>query len=686
MTVLLSGDTITLSGTATDADAVAQFTSIAGCSAVAESGRTRLVIPYKLSIVGTLTNSSAIAFTFSRAGTPTNEVVIQAGGRWNYKEARTVNGLTDWRIMPPIIFTQTVNNGYNGQSSNLIYVNGGIIDHAKVEHQGNGGQYYNGGTVIYRDVVINAEGLALVNDNQITTQSGNPTIDIIGLEVRGASMFFKGANIVNFKAYKPKFVSRGYGGGFGEQTTLQDFDSNGATFDLSIYAGGANSLLTSNNGVKGGGVTCGAWNSPSNNGTLPNEYRCTADLLLTGINEVGAAVVFKAYHLDNNTNAPVGAGVTGTNYVLSKAYNVTASVAGVATLNMLLGAGLNDNAMVRRSATQTDDLYAFKCFSYLSSPTTSALINLAGAGVKAATVVQLKDASVSQLVKATVDAYTTIDTLDQFYDRAKSFLFDNFAGETAALLLASGTTLNAGAKNIVVDASASVAFAYISGTNTITIKASTLAGGTKFKAIATTGSFTLLNGAVMSNVTVTGNVNQANPTSLSGVTVSGTLTYNTATTQSITYTNSNIGTVANSGVGIITILQSGTVVVGDYSNAQINFLDSLLTAQGVDSVTLYSSQANANSNTSPGPVVTSSLSFKFGSSVTGLVMSGTLYVRAVIGTQTILSNLAIVKGVNLLDLGVPGQIAALTSKTLTLAQIESSQVLALKSDVWGAAQ
>ena len=67
-------------------------------------------------------------------------------------------------------------------------------------------------------------------------------------------------------------------------------------------------------------------------------------------------------------------------------------------------------------------------------------------------------------------------------------------------------------------------------------------------------------------------------------------------------------------------------------------------------------------------------------------MSGTLYARAVIGTQTILSSVAIVKGVNLLDLGVSGQIAALTSKTLTLTQIEASQVLALKSDVWGAAQ
>jgi hypothetical protein len=209
-----------------------------------------------------------------------------------------------------------------------------------------------------------------------------------------------------------------------------------------------------------------------------------------------------------------------------------------------------------------------------------------------------------------------------------------------------------------------------------------LSGGTKFKSLGSVGI--TITGAGLSGITITGNVTQTAPSSLSGVTVTGTLTYNTATTQTITYTNSNIGTVANSGVGIITILQSGTVVVGDYSNAQINFLDSTLTVSGVDSITLYSSQANANTNTSPGPVVTSSLAFKLGSTVTGVVMSGTLYVRATIGAQTILSTVVIVKGANVLDLGVSSQIAALTAKTLTLPQIEASQVLALKADVWGA--
>lgn len=129
----------------------------------------------------------------------------------------------------------------------------------------------------------------------------------------------------------------------------------------------------------------------------------------------------------------------------------------------------------------------------------------------------------------------------------------------------------------------------------------------------------------------------------------------------------------------------GSVFGTVYGAAQSSTLDSSLSVSNVDRLIIYGSAANADTNTNPGPAVTSSLSFAFGSTVSGVVMGGTLYVRAVIGAQTILTSLAIVQGANVLDLGVLGQLAALTAKTLTLAQIEASRVLALKADVWGAA-
>ena len=549
MTFAFAGDTITQSGTETDATTISGLLAIAGVTSIAESGRTRLVIPFKLSITGTMTNTSAVAFTFSRAGTPANEVTITATGRWNYKESRTVNGLTDWRIMPPMIFTQTASAAFNGQGANIIYVNGGIQDFAKVEVIGNGGHYWNGGTIILRDVTYNAEGNALVNDNQITTQSGNPTLDIDGFEFRGTSLFLQNFVSTQLKRLQPKFAIRGFGSGFGLTKVLEDYDGKGTGFDLSIYAAGQNSLIRANNPVKGGGVTCGPWNSPNNNN---NEYQVTSDLQLVGVNDVAAAVLFKAYHLDNNTGAPVGIGKSATNYTLRKAYNLLSSAGGVATLNVLLAAGLNDNAMVRRAAVQTGDLYAFTCFSYLSEPTVTTPINLAGAGIKLATVVQLRDFSVSQTVKATVDAYTVIDTLDKLYDRAKSFLFDNFDGQTATLLAGNGTIIDAGVINIVVNPAAATAFAYNAGTNTITIKATTLTAGTKFKTLSTTGTVTV-TGQALSGIGIIGSVAQATPTDLSNVTITGTLTYTTAVVTPVTFTSTTTGTVINSGTAVIPI-------------------------------------------------------------------------------------------------------------------------------------
>lgn len=861
MTVALAGNLITQSGTDTDASIQSALLAIAGVTSITESaGCVRLIIPFRFLVSGTLTTTSLTAFTFSRAGNPTNEVVIGNGttGRWNYKESRTVNGVTDWRVMPPMIFTQTVTAGYNGENANIIYQNGGIQDFAGLEIRGNGGHYWRGGQVIYRDVFINAEGLPLVNDSQLTTQAGNPSLDIDGLQYRGASVFLRDFTTVQLNRLQPKFAARGFGSGFGLTKVLQDFDGKGTGFDLSIYNGG---LIRSNNGVKGGGVTCGPWNSPANNN---NEYQCTADLLLTGINEVGAVVLFKTYHLDNNAGAPVGAGISATNYTLRKTYNVLSSAGGVATLNVLLGAGLNDNAMVRRSVVQTGDLYTFTCFSYLSQPTVTAAINLAGAGTKLATVVQLRDQAVSQTIKATVDAYTVIDTLDKLYDRAKSFSFDTFAGESATLFAANGTTLDAGSRNITIDNSALSVFALVG--NTITIKATTFTGGAKFKSLATTGTVTVTNGSNITGITIAASVVQPTPSELTSVIITGTLAYNTTTVTPVTFTNTNTGTVSNIGTAIIPIkrvnstLTTGvnitsytptlvnysllggrfrllnnagveqlnilvdgslelpadatgtwTYVIRKYGQQQITgsfvvdgttksivasyipdtfVVDTLLNTQAytdlnssqkiydylsfygntsvgitsgvvaskgfgtlivpggltlapaavdlvvvtgsqlttktsglveavtlissanilqgaatlsndvqlrglnfdseisytVDSATFYPTVIDRDAGTNPGVTTTGGLyRFKLGSTVSGVLLSGTVALRVIAGGVTLFSNFALTSGRNVLDLGVQAQLAAILAKTLTLPQVEASQVLALKADVWGAA-
>ena len=103
----------------------------------------------------------------------------------------------------------------------------------------------------------------------------------------------------------------------------------------------------------------------------------------------------------------------------------------------------------------------------------------------------LEDRTISVSNKSTVDAYTEIDTPEKFYDRAKAYLEDNYAGETSTIVSREGNSIDAGSYDVVVDGNvtnAASAFA-ISG-NILTIKATRFVGN-----IATTGTTTLSGGA-----------------------------------------------------------------------------------------------------------------------------------------------------------------------------------------------
>ncbi|MDB4180787.1 hypothetical protein N9611_00880 [Flavobacteriaceae bacterium] len=110
------------------------------------------------------------------------------------------------------------------------------------------------------------------------------------------------------------------------------------------------------------------------------------------------------------------------------------------------------------------------------------------------------DSNVTESTKATVDAYTSINNLDQLYDRAKSWKVTtaNIEYPTIATLLVSvnGVELDLGSQNLVLDATATTPFAVDKITNTITIKpTSALVASTKFKSIKTMGTVSVANGA-----------------------------------------------------------------------------------------------------------------------------------------------------------------------------------------------
>jgi hypothetical protein len=139
------------------------------------------------------------------------------------------------------------------------------------------------------------------------------------------------------------------------------------------------------------------------------------------------------------------------------------------------------------SRTNSNSEIPFSIIAY-NQTITGFAEDLVGLDALQSTVKMTPDLVVSEASKATVDAYTLIDTPQKFYDIAKSYLVDNYAGELSPLVSRDGNTIDAGTYDVVVDASAGSAFA-ISG-NTLTIKATTFVGN-----ISTSGSTTLSNGA-----------------------------------------------------------------------------------------------------------------------------------------------------------------------------------------------
>lgn len=140
--------------------------------------------------------------------------------------------------------------------------------------------------------------------------------------------------------------------------------------------------------------------------------------------------------------------------------------------------------------------YELAAASYLWQPATTTMPLLTSTN---ASLLALPDTNISQTNKATVDAYTTIETLDKLYDRAKSWTVDNLAAANpsfgAQVATANGSELDLGGFNLVVDATAASAFV-IAG-STLTINATALNAGSKFTTFKTTGTLTLLNGATV---------------------------------------------------------------------------------------------------------------------------------------------------------------------------------------------
>jgi len=146
------------------------------------------------------------------------------------------------------------------------------------------------------------------------------------------------------------------------------------------------------------------------------------------------------------------------------------------------------------------------------------------------------DLLITETTKTTVDAYTTLDDAYELYDRAKSYLYDNYAADAVTIVSRSGSQIVLDTVDLVIKGTGATVFAFAAGA--IDIKSSTFTGG----ATATTGEVTLTNGALLNGGTFNCSVNIDN------------------TSDGDTYTNVMIDKLIHTGAATKTLTLSGGTV------------------------------------------------------------------------------------------------------------------------------
>ena len=302
------------------------------------------------------------------------------------------------------------------------------------------------------------------------------------------------------------------------------------------------------------------------------------------------------YITDNDSGNRVNQ--NGNDNTADKIYNVQ-TVNGAASFEVINGIvnvlnGVNGSVVDKRFV---DNTATAKFIGYdLSIAETN--VSLLGNGTADTQWIMLKDALVYEANKAIVDAYTSINSANAFYDYAKAYLVDNYAGENETIVVRSSDTIDAGDYDVVIDSSASSVFAFDG--STITIKSSLFTGN-----ITTTG-------VVTHNDLVNGSITDANGTVIT-LTAANASTFSSYVTVKDASDNvTDLGWLAETTSRTITIPQGGSI-----SYYIIAFGFDALIVSDTDSEFNPILAANANVDTSLDLATTQSIAANIYTSVVG---------------------------------------------------------------------
>ena len=504
MAFTLSGAAVTQSGT---------DTSLAGLAAIAGITRTLHgtqavfnMADRQLIVTGTLTMDPEIEeMHFNQSVAVLGSVTVNNNGVFTIGREIDVGAATNrFSFGTAIRFSRNNDNNFSENNTDLRVNSGGTL-------------HWYGGAIYTRRIVAFMEGsniftyspnAALIGQHtaefQLRQRAANANID--GLTTRGMFVAFITAP-TKWDRWTP-FDTATFALSFSSSTgsnifiPLRGFDPSGVSGQqMAVWA---NKWCRLVNCGPGSNVVFGG-NNATSSGTNTGLYEIRQEVNLTYRDLAGANVNPKFWMTDFDNGSRLAPNLIGANptYLPSRVYSGTA-VAGAANLTTdggvltavlwrnVGGIGMNASNRYdyRCAAGNSSDVFTFRACEY-TRLLDQADVVLKGVVAVAANRVMFLDRVLTQTDKAVVDAYTQIETPQKLYDRAKSHLFDIFAGQADTLVSRSGNLIDAGAFNIVIDASATPAFALVG--NTITIRAANFAGD-----LVTTGTITFLNGATTS--------------------------------------------------------------------------------------------------------------------------------------------------------------------------------------------
>ena len=365
---------------------------------------------------------------------------------------RTINGYDKYSTAQGIYISREMpnNNGYIEDSYAGLYVQSGAT------LNWNGGEinyglptgFKAGANVNIKNGILDLSRSTTIQNVQIRYFAD---INVDGLKVIGAKCTFNSsANITQFSGYNPVQM---------DETAIVTGGSKELYFDIRNFIAGQGSGIEGtilspsfsqprfiNPNIGSSLIIDGHFAGNTRNGLieLVKEIKVTID------DDNGKAEGVTAYIKDyDNGNRRNWASLPARDYLADRVYTSTTNASGETDVLSILTADFVSNSNIaqgynyRSKNNDNEDIFDINLIGY-NYQLKTIISPLKGGGVQTIKDKVFFDTSITEQNKTTVDAYTTINTAQKFYDRAKSFLVDNYSGETATIVTRSENTIYAG--------------------------------------------------------------------------------------------------------------------------------------------------------------------------------------------------------------------------------------------------